>query len=519
MADRATNEYLNTERAKNDDNDLFAAIGKQVLGLNLGDDEEPAEDDRVKVVDEIESLCMNCHENGMTRLLLTRIPFFREIILMSFYCEHCHLKNNEIQPAGEIQEQGSKYAFKLSSLDDLERQLVKSDTAILRIEDLLIEVPAGRGRLTNVEGILSEVLKDLEGDQKLRRKEDPKLYKKIDGVVQSLIKMLIGGKFPFTISLDDPAGNSWIEPSPSDSKTKGKYTHSQYPRTPEQNEALGLGETSEEQGVGSAEMVPQLQPEDGGGMEDVDILEGQTYDLPVFCPGCAKPAHMLVQMVHIPHFKQVIVSTTHCDVCGYKTNDVKTGGEVPESGKRIWLHVKDAKDLGRDILKSETCLLKIPECRVEVTPGTMGGRFTTVEGLVTQIRDDLKGSIFDVGEDEVSTDSMPSDTKKEWGTFFAQLDKAVKGEIQYTILMEDPLGNSYCQLLDLDDSGNDPKVRTQEYERTEEEEEELGLADMKTRLNEKGEYVREKLGKTSPKPEGAAESSGIGNTKAQNNGS
>ena len=63
MADRATNEYLNTERAKNDENDLFAAIGKQVLGLKLGDDEESTEDDRVKIVDEIESLCMNCHKN------------------------------------------------------------------------------------------------------------------------------------------------------------------------------------------------------------------------------------------------------------------------------------------------------------------------------------------------------------------------------------------------------------------------------------------------------------------------
>ena len=63
MADHATNEYLTTERAMNDDNDLFAAIGKQVLGLKLGDDEEPAEDDRVKIVDEIESLCMNCDEN------------------------------------------------------------------------------------------------------------------------------------------------------------------------------------------------------------------------------------------------------------------------------------------------------------------------------------------------------------------------------------------------------------------------------------------------------------------------
>ena len=438
---------------------------------------------------------------------------------MSFYCEHCHFKNNEIQPAGEIQEQGSKYVFKLCNLDDMERQLVKSDTAVVRIEDLEIEVPAGRGRLTNIEGILSEVLKDLEGDQKLRKKEEPELYKKIDRVVQLLIKTLIGSKFPFTISLDDPAGNSSIEPSPNDSKTKGKYKHSQYPRTPEQNEALGLGETLEEQSGGSAEMVPQLQPEDAGGMEDVDILEGQTYDLPVFCPGCAKPAHMLVQMVNIPHFKQVIVSTTHCDVCGYKTNDVKTGGEVPANGKRIWLHVKDAKDLARDILKSETCLLKIPECRVEVTPGTMGGRFTTVEGLVTQIRDDLKGSIFDVGEDEVSTDSMPSDSKKEWGTFFSQMDKAVKGEIQYTILMEDPLGNSYCQPLDLDESGNDPKIRTQEYERTEEEEEELGLADMKTKLNEKGVYVRETFGKKDLKSEEAAGSSGTSKNKAQNNGS
>ena len=63
MADHATNEYLNTERAQKDENDLFAAIGKQVLGLSLGDDEKPAEDDRVKIVDEIESLCMECRGN------------------------------------------------------------------------------------------------------------------------------------------------------------------------------------------------------------------------------------------------------------------------------------------------------------------------------------------------------------------------------------------------------------------------------------------------------------------------
>ena len=63
MAHRATNEYLNTERAQNDPNDLFAALGKQVLGLSVQDGDEVPEDDRVRVVDEIESLCMNCEDN------------------------------------------------------------------------------------------------------------------------------------------------------------------------------------------------------------------------------------------------------------------------------------------------------------------------------------------------------------------------------------------------------------------------------------------------------------------------
>ena len=63
MADRATNEYLNSERAQNDPNDLFAALGKQVLGLSVKDGDVVPEDDRVKVVDQVESLCMNCEEN------------------------------------------------------------------------------------------------------------------------------------------------------------------------------------------------------------------------------------------------------------------------------------------------------------------------------------------------------------------------------------------------------------------------------------------------------------------------
>ena len=408
---------------------------------------------------------------------------------MSFYCEHCHFANNEVQPAGEIQGKGSKYSFRLDSPEDLQRQVVKSDSAILRVEDVDLELPAGRGRLTDVEGVLSAILKDFEAGQKARKKEDPELYEKIEKVLQPILNALIGSHLPLTISLDDPAGNSWIEPSSSDAKAKSKYIHDQYPRSRAQNASLGLGEAGETKTDDSGPI--QLRPDDDDGMDDVDILEGKVYDILVYCPGCSQEAQMLTQMVNIPHFKQVILTTTVCDACGYKTNDVKTGGEVPEKGNRIWLDVKNPKDLGRDILKSETCMLSIPECEVQVQPGTMGGRFTTVEGLLTQIRDDLKGSIFGDEDNKGVSDSMPAKKKAAWDRFFGQLEKAIKSEIEYTILMQDPLANSYCQNFDIPGPGNDPQLRIEEYERTEEEEDDLGMTHMRTELNENGEYVKE----------------------------
>lgn len=36
-------------------------------------------------------------------MLLTSIPYFREIIVMSFECNDCGARNNEVQSAGRIQ--------------------------------------------------------------------------------------------------------------------------------------------------------------------------------------------------------------------------------------------------------------------------------------------------------------------------------------------------------------------------------------------------------------------------------
>jgi hypothetical protein len=59
---------------------LFETIGQGAEEVNnIADDSEESQ----KLVEEIESI------QGTTRLLLTKIPFFREVIIMSFSCPHC----------------------------------------------------------------------------------------------------------------------------------------------------------------------------------------------------------------------------------------------------------------------------------------------------------------------------------------------------------------------------------------------------------------------------------------------
>ncbi|KAH8601322.1 ZPR1 zinc-finger domain-containing protein [Bisporella sp. PMI_857] len=454
--------------------DFFESIGKKTENLTVKD--EPTDgaapklndEEDQRVVDEIESLCMNCHENGITRLLLTRIPFFREIILMSFSCPHCNFKNSEIQSAGEIKQKGAKFELRLTTLADFARQVVKSDSGIVKFIELDIEVPPGRGQLTNVEGILSMVLEDLELKQPERKEQIPEVWAKIDEIITKGRKILAGESFPFRVSLDDPSGNSWIEPDQKDGV--GKWSKVEYSRTPEQNEALGLGDSGEEAGQEG------IQPTSTD-LESDDIIPNEVYSFPAHCPGCTRNCVTHMKMVEIPHFKQVVIMSTVCEHCGYRSNEVKTGGEVPEKGKKIILKVESATDLARDILKSESCALECPELNLSVTPGTLGGRFTTVEGLLTQVRDDLHQQIFDTGDDAAG-DSLSSEAKDNWKSFFDGIGEAINGEKKFTVILTDPLASSYVQNLCSPD--DDPQISTEDYERTAEEEDDLGLTDMKT---------------------------------------
>uniref|UniRef100_A0A480TX95 Zinc finger protein 259 n=1 Tax=Sus scrofa TaxID=9823 RepID=A0A480TX95_PIG len=262
-----------------------------------------AEDEELQPT-EIESLCMNCYRNGMTRLLLTKIPFFREIIVSSFSCEHCGWNNTEIQSAGRIQDQGVRYTLTVRAQEDMNREVVKTDSATTRIPELDFEIPAfsQKGALTTVEGLISRAISGLEQDQPTRRANEEAVAERIDKFIVKL-KELKQVASPFTLVIDDPSGNSFVE-NPHAPQKDESLEITRYSRTLQQEEMLGLRAGA-----------PEEKPEE----EDFrkEVLQFNTN-----CPECNAPAQTNMKLVQIPHFKEVIIMATNCENCGHRTNEV-----------------------------------------------------------------------------------------------------------------------------------------------------------------------------------------------------
>jgi len=423
---------------------------------------------------EIESMCMNCHDNGVTKLLLTMIPHYKEIILMSFNCEHCGFSNNEIQSGGVIQEKGLKLTVTISSERDLSRQLVKSDYATVTIPELELEIPpkGQKGEITTVEGVLERTIAGLEQDQPVRRHMDPDGAKQIDDYVVKMRETLLLAK-PFTVLLDDPSGNSFIENPNAPGPDTGR-TSEQYERTTEQDHKLGMY-TQEELRTEDDPVLAKV-PEDSALTEEK--LKEEILTFPTNCHSCNAPAETNMKMTNIPYFKEVVIMATVCDMCGIKTNEVKAGGGIEPMGKKITLKVTDPTDMSRDVLKSETCSIAIPELEFEMGGQALGGRFTTLEGLLNNVLDSVEqNSVW--GGDGVAPDINERMTK-----FKQKFHECIAAAVNFTVVLDDPAGNSYMQNVYAPEE--DPELSIEIYERSFDQNDDLGLNDMKVEGYEEG---------------------------------
>ena len=109
--------------------------------------------------------------------------------------------------------------------------------------------------------------------------------------------------------------------------------------------------------------------------------------------------------------------------------------------------------------------------RFDLQQGTLGGRFTTLEGLLLQAYEQLWGRVYNP-----DSDSSTPEEKERFSTFLERMKEAIDGKMQFTLILDDPLSASYIQNLYAPD--DDPNMKIEEYQRTREQDEDLGIAEM-----------------------------------------
>jgi len=215
----------------------------------------------------------------------------------------------------------------------LDRQLVRSATCEITIAELELTLPpTSRGQLTTVEGLIRDITSDLNIGQPLRRIENPENYQAIQNIINKL-KDILDEKddkeaeaevseskkeqdtsmlLPFTIILDDPAGNSFIEfiGNMGDPKWNKKNYH----RTFEQNITLGLVNPEELSTPRAA------NPES---MDVQDINDDEVFVFPGKCSSCGHSIETKMKKVIIPYFKvSISASRITCESPVFCSNNL-----------------------------------------------------------------------------------------------------------------------------------------------------------------------------------------------------
>lgn len=464
-------------------------------------------------IQEIESLCMNCHEKGTTRLLMTKIPFFKDIIIMSFTCQSCGYRTNEIESAADLADKGINFTLKVQTQKDMNRRVIKTNHATVKIPSCGLEIPpeTQKGMLSTVEGFIRQARDNFKAsfDDGYFAEMGEEFIGKIKETIDGLSDILDGKKYPFDFIVDDPSGNSFVE-NPYAPQTDPNITVKYFDRTKEmlekmgynvENQAMGnKGETTvekleekEEQKTEENKNAEQVSPTYYDKKKDFTVYKSNSeisniivdftksvespdaltnsitsFELPCVC--CQKLGYNRSCICTIPYFKEIIITCFKCDYCGYKTTEVKGGGGISEKATKLILSVEKPEDLNRDVFKSDSCNIIIPEVGFESSVGSMGGIFTTIEGILDKIAQELIDMPFGIGDSAFSN---------KINDFVMKIRDFQQMKEKFTIILDDPLSNSFIFPVS-DGKEEDSRLKKEEYTRTWEQNEEYGLNDMKT---------------------------------------
>ena len=161
--------------------------------------------------------CPICHKKA---LVLTEreeeVPYFGKMAIFSMTCSDCKYHKADIEALEK--KEPSKFTFEISSEEDLKVRLIKSGEATVKIPHIttITPGPASQGYITNIEGMLNRVKREIETLRDSAEDNDDR--KKAKNMLKKLQKVM-WGRDKLKIIVEDPTGNSAIV---SDKAVKGK---------------------------------------------------------------------------------------------------------------------------------------------------------------------------------------------------------------------------------------------------------------------------------------------------------
>lgn len=438
----------------------------------------------------IESVCMNCYNNGTTRILNVRIPFFRDVILVSFECRSCGYKNNELQSGEPRKDYGEKIIINVTNKEDLNRQLIKTENASVHVNEIDFEIPAQtqKGVITTIEGVIRTAHDNLRKYHAERISQTPDIAHQLEPILAALQKMYQGNYGTFSLTVDDPSGNSYVQ-SLSPPNDDSSMQRIRYRPTEQQLHNMGFYELQND----DDDLQQNTPMKEACDLEMNMAEEAVKFD--TVCSQCGKMGQNAMCEIDIPGFKKCLIMSFSCPFCGFKNSEVKPSGAIGEYGREWTLDVRTREDLDRDVLKSEFCSVKIPDIDFEILPSTLGSFITTVEGLLMKVASNLEESYPFTG------DSADNQTKEI--SLYKHTIESLKelcsneAKMPFTIIFDDPADHSLIgprvaasreykdrtvnerlssvSLLNSDDL----ILKYKTYKRTKEQDDDLGLLDMK----------------------------------------
>ncbi|MDD2755967.1 MAG: ZPR1 zinc finger domain-containing protein [Methanothrix sp.] len=139
------------------------------------------------------------------------IPHFGEAMVIAGVCDCGYRHNDTILLT---QKEPVRFTLQVTSIEDLDARVIRSSSGTLRIPQLGVDIEPGFASdsyISNVEGVLERIegvvgfatrsAREAESQESVRRGEE----------ILDKINLARNGRFPLTLILEDPLGNSAID--------------------------------------------------------------------------------------------------------------------------------------------------------------------------------------------------------------------------------------------------------------------------------------------------------------------